>query len=373
MTIRSPFTPLALLLAATLVGCGNKDDAQKGAKDKPATQVAARVNAEEITVHQINSLLARNRNIPPEAATQAKYEILNRLIEQQLAKQQAIEQKLDRKPNVVQALEAARDEILARAYMETVAAKQPKPSQDEVKKYYEDHPELFAQRRIFNIEELVVEPRDGLAEKLQAQVAKSRSMQEVANWLKEQDFKFAPNRGVRAAESLPLDILPRLQKMKDGEMRAMEVNKRLYVFRVAASKPAPVTEAMATPRIQQYLFNRGASDVVAAEIKRLKAAANIEYVGEFTGGAAAAAEKAKAEAEARAQAEARTKEQLELEAKRKAEIRAQEKAEADARADALSKARREAEAHAKADGKDSKPKAIEVPQGTIDKGIRGLK
>jgi chemotaxis protein histidine kinase CheA len=197
-------------------------------------------------------------------------------------------------------------------------------------------------------------------------------MQEIISWLKEQNVRFVPNSGVRAAESLPLNILPKLQAMKDGEIKMMDVDNRLYVFRLAASKSAPVTEAAATPRIQQYLFNRGTGEVVAAEIKRLKSAANIEYVGEFSGGAAAAAEKAKAEAEARAQAEAKAKSQAELEAQAKAEARSKEQAEADARADALTKARREAEAAAKGD-KGGTEKSIEVPQGTIDKGIRGLK
>jgi len=374
MDTRSLLKITSMALTATLLaGCGDKDDAdKKGAGEKSATQVAARVNAEEITVHQINNILSRNRNIPPEAATRAKFEILDRLIEQQLAKQQAIEQKLDRKPNVVQAIEAARSEILARAYLDTVAAKQPKPTQDDVKKYYVDHPELFSQRRIFNLEELVIEQQENLAAKLGPQIAKARSLQEIANWLKEQNVRFAPNSGVRAAESLPLNILPKLQAMKDGEIKMMEVDNRLYVFRLAASKSAPVSEAAATPRIQQYLFNSGTSEVVAAEVKRLKSAANIEYVGEFSGGAAAAAEKAKSEAEARAQAEAKSKTQAELEAQAKAEARSKEQAEADARADALSKARREAEASVKAD-KGGTEKSVDVPQGTIDKGIRGLK
>jgi len=375
MKIPSPSKIILMLLATALIaGCGKKDDDQKGeTKDQAATQVAARVNTEEITVHQINNILARNRNIPPEAATQAKYEILNRLIHQQLAKQQAIEQKLDRKPNVVQAIEAARDEILARAYLEGFAAKQSKPSPDEVKKYYTEHPELFAERRIFNLEELAVEPKPGLAAKLNAQVAKSRSLQDVANWLKAQEIKFAPNRGVRAAEALPLEILPKLQAMKDGEMRMIEVKDRLYVFRVAASKSAPVDEKTAAPRIQQFLFNRGSSEVIAAEMKRMKEAANIEYVGEFTGGAAAAAEKAKLEADAKAAAEAKAKADAEEAAKAKAEERTKEQAEADARADALSKARREAEAQAKGDGKAATTKPGSVSQETIDKGIRGLK
>jgi hypothetical protein len=199
-------------------------------------------------------------------------------------------------------------------------------------------------------------------------------LQDVAAWLKSQNIQFAPNRGVRPAEALPLDILPKLQTMKDGEIRVIENNEQIYVFRLAGSKKAPVTETQAAPRIQLFLFNQRARDAVNAEIKRLKGSANIEYVGDFKGGAAAVAEKAKADAEAKANVEAKAKADAELQAKAKAEARAKEQEEADARADALSKARREAESKSKADqGKSSAGKPVQVPQDSIDKGLRGLK
>ena len=141
-----------LLVMFLAIGCGKKEEA------KAATQVAAKVNADEITVHQVNNVLARSPNVTPEIAEKAKREILNRLIDQQLAKQQAIEKKLDRSPNVVQAIEAAKDEILARAYLEHVAGAQPRPTEEEIKKYYAEHPELFARRRVFNLEEILMQP-----------------------------------------------------------------------------------------------------------------------------------------------------------------------------------------------------------------------
>src|SRR5918993_1780660 len=89
---------LALVAAATLLlGCGGSDK-----KDKPATQTAAKVNKEEITVHQINFLMGQQRGLPPEQAASAGRAVLERLIDQELTLQKASDQKIDRDPRVVQ-------------------------------------------------------------------------------------------------------------------------------------------------------------------------------------------------------------------------------------------------------------------------------
>jgi EpsD family peptidyl-prolyl cis-trans isomerase len=290
------FTALLLALALT-TGCGKKEDA------KAATQVAARVNADEITVHQVNYFLARTQNVTPEGAAQAKREILDRLIDQHLARQQAIENKLDRSPDVMQAIEAAKSEILARAYQEQIAAALPKPAPWETQKYYSEHPELFAQRRLFELEEFVFVAKGEVAAGLREQSSKARSMQQIADWLKSQGVKFVANRGVRAAEQISLENLPKVQAMKQGEIQLFEAGGgRFQVIRVVASKADPVDEATATPRIRQFLFKRRSSEVIAKEMKQIKEQAKIEYVGEFAGGAAAEEAKVKAEAEAKAKA-----------------------------------------------------------------------
>jgi len=279
----------ALSLCVALAACGKSDE------KKVATQVAAKVNADEITVHQVNNVLARNPNLPPETAARAKRQVVERLVDQQLAVQQAIEKKLDRSPEVVQALAAAKSEILARAYLRQVATAQAKPAPEEIKKYYAEHPELFAQRRLYVLEEFTFAPRDNVAAELRAQLPKLRSMQEIAEWLKTREVQYTANRGARAAEQIPLEMLPKLQGLKDGEIQLLQAAERLIVVRLVASKAAPVDEAKAAPAIQQYLFTRRSNEVIAEEMKRLKGAAKIEYVGEFAQGGAPAAQKPAAE------------------------------------------------------------------------------
>jgi len=266
-----------LLLPASMTsGCGKKDTPQ------PATQVAVRVNNDEITVHQVNFVLTRSQNASPERVPQLKREVLDRLIDQQLAKQKAIENKLDRSPQVVQAIEAAKNEVLARAYLEGLAAAVPMPASWEIEKYYAQHPELFSQRRLFDLEEFVLEAGADAATELSERLRRIRSMQEVADWLQSRGIRFLANRGLRAAEQIRLDMLPKLQEMRAGEIRMFEAGSGRYqIIRVVAFRPEPFDEATAAPLIQRFLLDQRSREYVAREMERIKQQAKIEFLGEF--------------------------------------------------------------------------------------------
>lgn len=374
-----------LLVLAIFAGCGKKDDNKSDNKSdkKATTQVAAKVNSTEITVSQINSVLGRTPNIAPEAAVRAKREILEKLIDAELARAEAINKKLDRTPNVLQALESAKTEILARAYVEQVAAAQPKPTVEDAKKYYGEHPELFSQRRVYSIEEISLPAQEGLAAKLREQAAKSRSLQDIAAMLKSQGIQFTGNRGVRAAEQLPLEFLPQMQAMKDGDIKVFETGASLQVIRVAASRLEPVDEARASPRIQQFLFNRQSTEVIAKDMKQLKEKAKIEYMGEFAASAAEAEAKAKAAAEAKAkeaaetkakaQADAQSREEELAKARRAAEAKDKAEAEVRAKEEEAARARRAAEAKAReAAQKGGQQKSGQTLTPEMEKGLRGI-
>ena len=138
---------IAAVAVQLLVGCGDGDKSDK------ASQIAARVNKEEITVHQLNFVLQRQPGLKPEQAEAASKQVLERLIEQELDVQQAQELKLDRDPRVVSQIEAAKSEILARAYVERLGESVSKPTNEEVTAYYNDKPALFKERRILSLQE----------------------------------------------------------------------------------------------------------------------------------------------------------------------------------------------------------------------------
>jgi EpsD family peptidyl-prolyl cis-trans isomerase len=271
---------LAVTLGVALLAGCNKN------KDKPATQTAAKVNKEEITVHQINFLLNQQRAIPAAQAASASRQVLERLIDQELALQKAGDQKLDRDPRVVQQIEAARREIVARAYLEKLSEGAPKATPAEVEAYYHAHPALFAERRVYSLQEVNIDASPEQAESLKKVLAGSKSFPDFVAYLKANNIRFVGGEAVRAAEQLPLTAVDQFGKMKDGQAIFNLRPGGAQVINLAASRSEPVTLDRARPAIEQFLLNERKRKLIADDMAALRSAAKIEYVGEFAADAA---------------------------------------------------------------------------------------
>jgi EpsD family peptidyl-prolyl cis-trans isomerase len=284
----NPRAPLLLAIvaaAAMLAACG-------GDKGDKASQTAAKVNKEEITVHQINFVLQRQQGLKPEQAEAASRQVLERLIDQELAVQKAQEQKVDRDPRVVQQIEAAKREIIARAYAERVGEAVAKPSAEEVSKYYNDKPALFKERRIYSLQELQIQAKPEQFEAIRAKLAAAKSLNEFAEYLKSADLRFSGNQAVRAAEQLPLASVDAISRMKDGDSMISPNPAGLTVLFLVGSRSEPVDEARARPAIEAFLLNQRKAEAIQKDLKALRESSKIEYVGKFAqpapGGAASA-------------------------------------------------------------------------------------
>ena len=288
---RTPTLVAAAMAVALLAACG-------GGKDKPASQVAAKVNKEEISVHQINFVMQQQRGIKPEQADAAGKQILERLVDQELAVQKAQELKLDREPRVVQQIEAAKREIIARAYLEKTGEAAPKPTPEEVGKYYADKPALFKDRRVYNIQEIAIEAKPEQVPDLRTRLTAAKTVNDFIDYLKANNFRFGGNQAVRPAEQLPLNMLDSFAKMKDGQAMLVPSASGAQVIVLTGSKLEPVDEARAKPAIEQFLLNDAKRKLVDSNLKSMRAAAKIEYVGKFAEGAASAAPAAAAPAPA---------------------------------------------------------------------------
>ena len=265
----------ALATIFLLVGCGDS-------KDKPATQTAAKVNDDEITVHQINAELQRatRGNLPQGANTEAASKrILEGLIDQTLLVQQAKEAKLDRDPQVLQLLEASRRQILAQAYIDRQAAASP-PTQEDIKAFYVKNPDLFEQRKIYAFREFLFE-RAKFAEALRDQLNKAKTPAEVAKTLNDAGIRYRETNSTRPAEALPIEALPKIAKMSKGDTAVFSDQNVANVLMLMDFSEQPVNLERATPLIQQFLANQKKRELAQSKVKELREKGKVEYVGSF--------------------------------------------------------------------------------------------
>ena len=270
---------LPFLLVALVAGCdAKKEDAPSAAK--PEIEVAAKVNGAELSAQQVKQALQRMTNLDPEQAKAASLQAVRNLVDQEVVAQKAVAEKLDQDPSVMQALEMARRQVLAEAYMARKLGTPVEPSDADVSAYFDQHPDLFAKRKIYRLQEISIKAPKDKHEAIRAQLAASKTLNDFAAWLKAENISAKAAQGVKSAEQLPQDLLPKLAQMPDGQAIIVNAADGLLVIVLADSQMQPVTLEQAKPAVVRMLQTQARQKAAQTELAALKAAAKIEYLGE---------------------------------------------------------------------------------------------
>lgn len=201
---------------------------------------------------------------------------VKRLIEYQLMMEQALEKGVDQNPTVAYELKNTYRQILAKAYFNQLA-KQIMPATDkEIQDYYQKHPELFSERRIYQMKGfLLANPADfQQASKLYAQ---SNSLAELAKKLKAESIKYGVDNLTQPAEGLPADNLAKLFQLKKGEVIVLEKAGILSFVELTDFHEQAISEAKARPFIAKRLLDERRKALYDAELLKLAAQAKIEF------------------------------------------------------------------------------------------------
>lgn len=267
----------ALIGGLTACGSGQDETADKA----KAGQAVATVNGGDVTVHQLNYLLARL----PAAAKAAdpavlKRQVADQLVNRALLLERARAQKLDRDPAVMLALEEGRQQLLAQAYLERAMAQVVAPTDDEIRKYYDERPLKYAKRKLFLMRQVATDntvPR----EELEAYGKGDVTADDLVKWLQERGAKVQVAARSMAAEQVPDQVLERLQTMERGQAIMIGSATDAVVSFLVDVRDAPLTLDQAKEPIGQLLLAERRQALAEQEIKHLREAAQITWLGEF--------------------------------------------------------------------------------------------
>lgn len=277
--MRPEMMKLSVLLTAltiALAGC----DENKGMASA-AGPLAAKVNGDAIAVQVVEKELekagVKNATESPEVANR----VLNALLEQRLFVQQAKKTGLEKDPEVARALQAAERQVLAQAYVEKLAANAAKASDTEIAAYYDKHPELFAERRIYRLQEIMIQVGPDSIEAVKARLSGGANLNDLAQWLKSQNIPARGIQSVKSAEQLPMELVARLHPLKDGQAITLEGPRQFTILALTGSQSQPLSREQARPAIERFLLTAKKRELAKAELEKLRAAAKIEYVAPY--------------------------------------------------------------------------------------------
>ncbi len=262
-----PSVRILILTACAMVAataCG-----KKGA----SPQVIARVNDKEITQSQLNQALARGGSDP-----QTVSRAVDALVEEELLVQRALARKLDRDAGVMQAMEKARRQVLAQAYLERDVLPKGAITQAEQRRYFTENPALFEQRRTFELTGFTVKSAD-VTPSLHEAIDAVKSSDELRDVLTRNKVAFQEEKISRPAEQFPLEALRVLGSAKVGDVLKAEMpENRVAFMAITQIQATPVTFENAAPAITQFLGNRRSQTAALEYLRQAKAGAKVEYL-----------------------------------------------------------------------------------------------
>lgn len=244
--------------------------------EKTAAQTLAKVNGEEITTLHLNDELGRSDSRAGQNP-EPNRPLLESLIDRQLITDAAMRLKLDRTPEVMQAIERAKAEIISQAYLASLASKADKPSMGEICDYFQTHPEYFSHRKQFVIQQLVMASSD-FSDELKLILDSAKSLDTVAVWLNQHNIRHVRGQISRSTTDLPEQMVARLNTLQKGQLFIVHEGENSLLNAISDIRDSPVSVKNAAPQIEMYLLARKHKAAAEAEIAHLRSLAKIEYL-----------------------------------------------------------------------------------------------
>ena len=267
-------------MLALLSACGEK------AASVPA---AMKVNGEPISIEEVEIKLRQYANLPPDQKQSVTNTILTSLTDSELLRQGALREHLDTDAAVKARLAGVSRLILANAYIEKTIAAVKKPSEAEIKTYFDQHPDRFSQRKNYDLQELVILGAPAILTEVDAKAAGIKEESDLTPWLIQQKIPHNDQRLLVTSEKILEPVLEKLRATRGGEViRLMDKDKMTILF-VNKVEAQPLTLPQASGMIANQLFEERKGEAMKNIVKSLREKAKIEYLPPYTMKGAAAA------------------------------------------------------------------------------------
>lgn len=262
----------ALLACIAMSGCGMIGGGSKA----PKGQVVATVNGEEITITELNRELGGASPANPEERKAMEQAALNAIITRKVVAQAAKEQKLDKTPQYAQQEQQAKEAMLVGALQRQIASTVVAPTRPEAEKFVADHPNMFAQRRVMVVDQLVV---GKFKQELMKEFEPMTTLEQIEAVLSRENIDFQRTTTVLDTLSAPEGLTDTLMKLPPGEIFIFPRGNAIFVNQIRDARVMPFTGDRAINYALAGLKTMRTQEQVAKQIETMRkgAEAKVTY------------------------------------------------------------------------------------------------
>lgn len=242
---------------------------------KAEGQSVAVVNGEEITSSELNAELGMARLPPGLDKKTATAQMLQAMIDRRLLAQQARVDGLDRSPEFITRHRRATEDLLIGMLAQRKLNSAKLPSPNEVASFEASRPEMFAQRELWNLEQIqYATPTDPNVLK---QIADAHSLAALAEVLTANGVEFTRGKTRLNSATVPHNLYEKIVALPASEPFIVPVGSRTVANVIVSKEPAPLAGDASRPVAVAAMRRAQGAKLMESQVKELRAKAKIDY------------------------------------------------------------------------------------------------
>ena len=256
---------LALVIALAASGC----------QKKATGQSVAVVNGEEITTSELNDAMSNDQSLAGTSTKDARIAELQKLVDRKLLVQQARSDGIDKSPEFINRQRRANDDLLISMLLSKRVNSSQLPSADEISKFEASRPEMFGNREIWTLQQIIY-PLPQQAS-VTAKLSAAKTLDEVAQALTLAGVQFKRDSKKIDTAVFPHAIYTQIAGLPAGEPFIVPGPGKAIANVISAREPAPLSADQARALALNAMKREQVNKIVQDRVKGLRTTAKIEY------------------------------------------------------------------------------------------------
>ncbi|MCI5045572.1 MAG: hypothetical protein MRY72_12815 [Aquisalinus sp.] len=231
------------------------------------TQVIANIAGREVTINELRIEMQRLGMNPldPEAERQAFESLRDRI----LLVREATENKVDRRPETMWRIAAAKEQALVDMYL-GIISQPPEPSQTDVQDFILQNPTLFARAKNYTFQVLELATSDFDAASLTPLFDEKPDFSALRANLEGAGVTYTLTESVRQAASFPEAVRVQLDAYEVSDNIVLQGDVRTSVMKITGIAPSGLSMAESLPLARALLRQKEAQQRISRKLEQLR-------------------------------------------------------------------------------------------------------